>query len=159
MGEKSCAYCQVPFCDTCDATKPTQCSKCIESRMLDINGQCVCVAGTELQGSTCTPVCSSYCATCFGGICDECKATTIVNGITVPTYRTRSLSGTCPCNIGYYDQNNNIVCVSCGVSCSSCSSTGVCLGCLVGSYLSSQKTCIKCGTGCINCNSYECLEC
>jgi len=117
------------------------CNKCTEIHsnctQCTSKTQCTqCTTGNFLSNNTCNECKISNCGACSSNdLCDQCK-------------------------IGYYWNETNLACNSCGEGCDICGKQNICSLCKSGYYLELNSTsCKKCENGCSKCNSENMTNC
>jgi len=120
----TCSLCHYS-CITCTSATSAGCSTCTTNRILTF-GSCLCPAGTYDTGNSSICLSSaSTCSQCTNGLASGCTA---CNSIYFRTLNP-SPTGTCICQIGYYDVGV-LTCLACYQQCLSCwSSSTNCTSC------------------------------
>jgi hypothetical protein len=140
------------YCDTCNMSfdrDPMNQFHCIQPS---------CPPGQYNSSGTCYP-CGSNCDICTSGTqCDTCASN---------TYRLSTSPTTCvPCTAGYYlDIYSD--CHACAVSnCITCTNAGTCAVCDSPFQATTSGQCVDCGPGsylsgevCIDCDDSSCISC
>jgi proprotein convertase subtilisin/kexin type 5 len=151
----SCSPCTSP-CLTCSGTT-TFCTACTpgSSYYLQLGGgSCVasssCTAGSYAETNNQCMACSSECATCvdYPDKCLTCSDSTKV------WENYKCIAG---CATGYVSISG----ICCPNTCTGCSISGACSGCITGYYLDSSNSCQACSSNCQTCSgsSTKCLTC
>lgn len=158
-------------CATC--TTLSACLTCPSATQIinSVTGKCECPPPKSWDTSTSSCIACDYtCTTCS-------LATTNCTSCDLANFRNK-VSTSCPCMLGYYD-NNIALCVACDYTCMSCNAAGgtACMTCdssknrkLVGGNTCSCKTgyfddgthttCQSCQYSCLTCTSSStCATC
>jgi hypothetical protein len=121
-------------------------------------------------------LCPYYCPSCSlvnGGtmtVCNPLCSIIILNQVMVcnecPLNSFRTLvSDSCPCNTGYFDDNQTVVCLKCTdlfPNCLTCNNRTKCISCIPGMFPDYAHTlCTNCLITCATCNTYfdNCTSC
>lgn len=131
-----CVPCHIS-CATCaNGNNSAACLTCTDTRIVPVNGQCVCPDIMQINN--------------FTGIC-ECPGGYIEQDMTC-------ILQSIVCSPGYYFDGTN--CVLCTIpGCLNCTSATECLECQPGYYLSNGR-CIACPINCLTCSSSSvCTSC
>ncbi|CAD8056650.1 unnamed protein product [Paramecium sonneborni] len=171
---QNCQRCD-STCDQCQFTS-NHCTHCDSTlqRILD-NNNCICDTANGFQDLgtlQCYNIqCGLGCSNCVllspGYVCNSCMGS--------ETFRTNDPSSDCPCQDGYYD-NQQRICLQCPYQCSKCqidpfSTLPVCISCSTNrdindfcrcskGFYENANNCIVCPSNCSSCiDQNHCIQC
>ncbi|XP_044301878.1 proprotein convertase subtilisin/kexin type 5 isoform X1 [Varanus komodoensis] len=130
----------------CGGPGPDHCNDCLHYYYKSKNNTRICVPncppGHYSADKKRCKKCSPNCETCFGGHSDECNTCK-------PGYYIHEESRSCitNCPVGFYLDNNRIVCRRCSENCRTCTEFQTCTECRHGLSLQGSRCVIHCEEG------------
>ena len=139
------------LCYKCD--EEGKCLECIDESLVIESGICECAKGSSFDYDL------QICLKCSEN-CERCNVSDF-KCILCEDHETQPIDGVCPCKSNQYLDDLG-KCLSCSLYCNNCVNETYCESCVMGYFLTENKTCIECNPDCLNCSSPspdQCLSC